>query len=156
MCRSISLRTNWNGCKNIHGKTLHSTFKLLVQHGSEPTYGEFSSKTLQDSRRICHSVHTILIDEISRVSSHVLLYIYRRLSAYTMMITLNENKPSRINTCIQFDDIVVLEVYVMLNITMPLLKTKYLKNFITVVNQLLEISLHFFLLGYELFIKFKE
>ena len=29
--------------KNIHGKTLHSTFKLPVQHGSEPTYKELSS-----------------------------------------------------------------------------------------------------------------
>ncbi|CAC5393356.1 unnamed protein product [Mytilus coruscus] len=67
--------------KNIHGKTLHSAFKLPVQHGSEPTYKELSSRTLQELRTVYRSVHTIVIDEISMVSSQTLLYIHRRLSA---------------------------------------------------------------------------
>ncbi|CAC5405282.1 unnamed protein product [Mytilus coruscus] len=67
--------------KNIHGKTLHSAFKLPVQHGSEPTYKELSSRTLQELRTVYRSVHTIVIDKISMVSSQTLLYIHRRLSA---------------------------------------------------------------------------
>ena len=65
--------------KNIGGKTLHSSLKLPVQHGSEPSYKELSSKTLQDLRKQYRSIHTIVIDEIYMVSSQTLLYIHRRL-----------------------------------------------------------------------------
>lgn len=67
--------------KNIYGKTLHSAFKLLVQHGFEPTYKEISSRTLQELRTVYRSVHTIVIDEISMVSSQTLLYFHGRLLA---------------------------------------------------------------------------
>jgi len=60
-------------------KTLHSSLKLPVQHGSEPSYKELSSKTLQNLRKQYRSIHTIVIDEISMVSSQTLLYILRRL-----------------------------------------------------------------------------
>jgi len=67
--------------RNIHGKTLHSALKLPVQHGSEPSYKELSSKTLQELRSLYRSVHTLVIDEISMVSSQTLVYIHRRLAA---------------------------------------------------------------------------
>ena len=60
--------------KNIGGKTLHSSLKLPVQHGSEPSYKELSGKTLQDLRKQYSSIHTIVIDEISMISSQTVLY----------------------------------------------------------------------------------
>ncbi|MEW8546654.1 MAG: DUF6570 domain-containing protein [Candidatus Thiodiazotropha sp.] len=65
--------------KNIGGRTLHTAFKLPVQHGKQPAYRELSSKSVQDLRRYYAAVHTVIIDEISMVSSETLLFIHRRL-----------------------------------------------------------------------------
>ena len=65
--------------RNIQGRTLHSVFKLPVQHGREPEYKELSNQSLQKLRSLYRSVHTILIDEISMVSSNTLTYVHRRL-----------------------------------------------------------------------------
>lgn len=65
--------------KNIHGITLHSALKLPVQHGREPPYKELSNRSLQLLRSQFRNVHTLVIDEISMVSSCMLTFIHRRL-----------------------------------------------------------------------------
>lgn len=67
--------------KNIQGKTLHSIFKLPVQHGRQPEYSELSSRVLQQIRKQFHSVHTLVVDEVSMVSNVMLTHIHRRLCA---------------------------------------------------------------------------
>ena len=58
--------------RNINGKTIHSALKLPVQHGREPAYKELSGKTLKEMRLRYRYVHTMIIDEISMVSSQTL------------------------------------------------------------------------------------
>lgn len=65
--------------KNINGKTIHTALKLPVQHGREPSYKELSSRALQILRSQFLNVHTLVIDEISMVSSRMLTFIHRRL-----------------------------------------------------------------------------
>ena len=55
---------------NVHGHTIHSALSLAVQHGYEPAYEEVSSLTLKKLRTRFHSVHTLIIDEISMVSAN--------------------------------------------------------------------------------------
>lgn len=63
----------------IKGSTLHSTLVLPVQHGKEPEFLKASAKTLKRLRDVFCRVHTIIIDEISMVSSRLLSYVDRRL-----------------------------------------------------------------------------
>ncbi|CAC5408744.1 unnamed protein product [Mytilus coruscus] len=51
--------------KNINGRTLHSTLRLPVQHGKEPSYMEVSALALKTLRHNFQHIHTIIIDEIS-------------------------------------------------------------------------------------------
>ena len=74
--------------KNINGRTLHSTLRLPVQHGKEPSYTELSALTLKKLRHNFQHIHTIIIDEISMVSAKTLEYIHRRLCAIK-----NSDKP---------------------------------------------------------------
>ena len=69
--------------KNIGGKTLHSALRLPVQHGKEPSYKELSSKVLNILRPIFKNIHTLIIDEISMVSSVMFTFIHRRLVSLT-------------------------------------------------------------------------
>lgn len=57
--------------------TLHRALPLPVQHGKQANFTHVSSRALATLRKLFTSVHTILIDEISMVSSFV--YIHRRL-----------------------------------------------------------------------------
>lgn len=67
--------------RNVNGHTLHSLLSLPVQHGYEPAYETVSPTTLKKLRNRFTGVHTIVIDEISMVSSNVLSFIDRRLSS---------------------------------------------------------------------------
>lgn len=65
--------------KHINGKTLHSALHLPVQHGNQPELTQLSSKSLKKLRLEFSSKHTIIIDEMSMVSSNMLEYIHRIL-----------------------------------------------------------------------------
>ena len=65
--------------KNIGGQTLHTAFRLPVQHGFEPSFKELSAASLSTLRELYRHVHTLVIDEVSMVSSNMLSYINRRL-----------------------------------------------------------------------------
>ena len=76
--------------RNIRGLTLHSALHLPVQHGREPAFTKLSSKSLRRLRQLFGHCHTLLIEEISMVSSRLLLYIDRRLREIQ-----DNNKPYR-------------------------------------------------------------
>lgn len=63
---------------NINGRTLHSIFKIPI--GPFLQYSSLSSLTLKNMRKEFQNVHTIVIDEVSMVSSEMLTFISRRLS----------------------------------------------------------------------------
>ena len=65
--------------KNIGGQTVHTAFRLPVQHGFEPSFKELSAASLSTLRELYRHVHTLVIDEVSMVSSNMLSYINRRL-----------------------------------------------------------------------------
>lgn len=61
---------------HINGQTIHSLFKIpVVQH---LTYSSLSGFTLK-KRDYLQNVQTVIIDEISMVSSHIFSFINRRL-----------------------------------------------------------------------------
>lgn len=62
---------------HINGQTIHSLFKIPVaQH---LTYSSLSGFTLKKLRDYFQNVHTVIIDEISMVSSDIFSFINRRL-----------------------------------------------------------------------------
>lgn len=63
---------------NINGRTLHSVFKIPV--ASFLQYGSLSSYSISKLRQEFKNVHTIVIDEISMVSSEMFSFKSRRLS----------------------------------------------------------------------------
>jgi len=67
--------------RNIRGKTIHSELCLPVQHGNQPKYLQLSAKMWDKLRKKLKFVHTIVIDEISMVSSVMLHHIHLRLCA---------------------------------------------------------------------------
>ena len=67
--------------RNIRGITVHSAFKLPVQHGREPDYRDLSSTSLQQLRKQFIHIHTVVIDEISMISSKTFTFINDRLCA---------------------------------------------------------------------------
>lgn len=67
--------------RNINGKTIHSALCLPVQHGRQPKYLQLSGKMLDRLRKTFKCIHTIIIDEISMVSSVMLHHIHLRLCA---------------------------------------------------------------------------
>ena len=50
-----------------------------MQHGKQALYKELSSRSVQHLRRLYSATHTLIIDEISMVSSDILLFVHRRL-----------------------------------------------------------------------------
>lgn len=66
---------------NIQGQTTHSAFRLPVDHHSYSIHKELTCTSLKQLMNQFLSVHTIIIDEISMVSSATLLHIHRRLTA---------------------------------------------------------------------------
>lgn len=67
--------------KNVYGQTIHSALHLPVQHGNQPAYNTLSAKSLKKLRNNLLYVHTLIIDEISMVSSVMLEHIHKRLCA---------------------------------------------------------------------------
>ena len=65
---------------NVQGFTIHSLLSLAVQHGYESAYEDVSAKTLKKLRQRFNGVHTLVIDEISMVSSNMLGQIDKRLA----------------------------------------------------------------------------
>ena len=63
---------------NINGRTIHSLFRIPV--AEYLNYAGLSSYTLKQVRKEFLNVHTVVIDEISMVSSDMLSFISRRLS----------------------------------------------------------------------------
>lgn len=47
--------------KNIQGRTIHTSLRLPVQHGCEPSYKKLCDKTLQYFRRYYRQVHTVVV-----------------------------------------------------------------------------------------------
>ena len=78
--------------KTIHGTTIHTAFRLPVEHGHQiPQYTELKRKVLKDMRNFYFDLHTVVIDEISMVASHALNFINRRLCTIKIiLITLEE------------------------------------------------------------------
>ncbi|CAG2244844.1 unnamed protein product [Mytilus edulis] len=66
---------------HIKGMTIHSALKLPVQHGWDTTYLELGVLAMQKLKREFTNIHTLVIDEISMVSSTQLNFIHRRLTA---------------------------------------------------------------------------
>ena len=66
---------------NIKGRTIHSSLRIPVQHGYVTEYTELSARNLQKLRSTFENIHTILIDEISMVSSSMLEHIHLRLQS---------------------------------------------------------------------------
>ena len=65
--------------RNVLGLTIHSVFRLPVQHGYEPEYHDLSSFALKKLQDVFRNVHTIIVDEISMVSCKYFHYIHQRL-----------------------------------------------------------------------------
>lgn len=63
---------------NINGGTIHSMLKIPVCKYLQ--YNCLSGYSLKQLRKKFHNVHTVIIDEISMVSSSMLTFISRRLS----------------------------------------------------------------------------
>ena len=61
--------------RNVWGHTLYGIFRLPVQHGYEPDFHELPACI----QCMFQCVHTIIIDEISMVSSKYFHYIHQRL-----------------------------------------------------------------------------
>ncbi|MEW8561119.1 MAG: DUF6570 domain-containing protein [Candidatus Thiodiazotropha sp.] len=66
---------------NIQGQTIHSSLRIPVQHGYSASYIELSARSLQTLRSAFQNIHTVLIDEVSMVSSVMLEHIHLRLQA---------------------------------------------------------------------------
>lgn len=64
---------------NIKGQTIHSALKLPVQHGYRFNDTQLSASVLKKLRIDLKNKHTIIIDEISMVSSNMLELIHNRL-----------------------------------------------------------------------------
>lgn len=62
---------------HINGQTIHSLFKILV--AQYLTYSSLSGFTLKKLRDYFQNVHTVIIDEISMVSSDIFSFINRSL-----------------------------------------------------------------------------
>ena len=74
---------------HIKGSTIHSALCIPVQHGWDTTYYELSQKSPKKNRNMKQNnmkqkfkfVHTLVIDEISMVSSVTFTHIHRRLAS---------------------------------------------------------------------------
>lgn len=64
---------------NIKGQTIHSALKLPVQHGYSFNDTQLSASVLKKLRIDLKNKHTVIIDEISMVSSNMLELIHNRL-----------------------------------------------------------------------------
>ena len=85
--------------RNVNGYTLHSLFKLPIQRAYEAECHELSPVTLKTLRTFFHGIQTIIIDEISMVSSKMFTYIHHRLCAIS-----NSNSPMGGYNVILFGD----------------------------------------------------
>ena len=65
--------------RNVLGHTLISIFRLPVQHWYKPEFHELPAYALKKLRNMFRCIHTIIIDEISMVSSKYFHYIHQRL-----------------------------------------------------------------------------
>ena len=63
----------------MNGQTIHSALKIPVQHSYGFDEVELSSRTLNSLRSDLKDIHTIIIDEISMVSSKMLDCVNLRL-----------------------------------------------------------------------------
>ena len=64
--------------RNVHGQTVHSLLNIPVSRYIQ--YEPLLPYMLQTRREVFHGVHTLIIDEISMVSSQMLSVISRRLN----------------------------------------------------------------------------
>lgn len=79
-CESVTVAAPTGvAARNVMGYTLHSIFRLPVQHGYEPDFHELPTYALKKLREMFKNVHTVIIDEISMVSSKYFYYIHQRL-----------------------------------------------------------------------------
>ena len=65
---------------NIHGVTIHRTLCLPVEHGKPADYNRLNQEQLSTIRATLRNVQLLIIDEVSMVSSLLLLYIHLRLT----------------------------------------------------------------------------
>ena len=73
---------------NIGGSTLHSALKLPVEDGhshesATSKYKALGGEALQDARQAWRDVRYLVIDDISMVSSTMLMYAIKRLKEIT-------------------------------------------------------------------------
>ena len=82
MERSMSVSQEMHACMlmaptlvaafNIGGLTIHRALRLQVEHGRTAHQLQLNALALHDLRNLWQGVHTIIIDEISMVSSQIL------------------------------------------------------------------------------------
>ncbi len=65
--------------KHINGNTLHSTFKLPIQHGFEQSYRPLKRNSLEQLRSNIGHKKILVVDEVNMVSQHLLKCLNRRL-----------------------------------------------------------------------------
>ena len=66
---------------NVKGKTIHSALRLPVHHGYSYDASKLRAATLKQMRSDFQQVHTVIVDEISMVSTFMLEQIHLRLQA---------------------------------------------------------------------------
>ena len=77
MCYS---NTNWFGCFNVGGTTIHRLFQLPIEHSAKTaSYWSLPKTSHKVMKTTLYNVKIFIIDEISMVSSHNLAYMHLRL-----------------------------------------------------------------------------
>ena len=91
-CDSILGAPTGLAADNIKGQTLHSVFRIPVEHGSHPKYKALSKPILDQMRVIMKNLHCVIIDEVSMVSNIMLLLIHLRMGEIFNLKGLFGNK----------------------------------------------------------------
>ena len=91
-CDSILGASTGLAADNIKGQTLHSVFRIPVEHGSHPKYRALSKTVIDQMRVIMKNLQCVIVDEVSMVSNIMLLLIHLRMGEFFNLKGLFGNK----------------------------------------------------------------
>ena len=91
-CDSILGAPTGLAADNIKGQTLHSVFRIPVEHGSHPKYRALSKTVIDQMRVIMKNLQCVIVDEVSMVSNIMLLLIHLRMGEIFNLKGLFGNK----------------------------------------------------------------